>query len=169
MACAQRGDVKQKTPRDMRTTTSQHQQLCSVPGRKCMYDQNGGRCAGTKTGNLHLAAVQFLQTNVRQLVTCCNTHTLQVMFSTAHHEVPLFQPRSTLLSFQRRSGPAAILVRTYHYQNQKFDDNQSTCWATHFNLLSWERTTRQQIHRTTSHYSTCDPAVRKTRISDGVR
>ena len=27
---------------------------------QCMYDQNGARrCAGTKTGNLHLAAVQF--------------------------------------------------------------------------------------------------------------
>ena len=41
MTYAQRGDVKQKTPIEMRTKTSQYQQLCSVPGRTCMYDQNG--------------------------------------------------------------------------------------------------------------------------------
>ena len=31
----------QQTRRDMRATTSQKQQLCSVPGRKCMCDQSG--------------------------------------------------------------------------------------------------------------------------------
>ena len=107
-----------------------------------MHD--AGRCAGTKTGNLQLAADSatsftslyrfFRHTCINQLRVV--THTWQVMFSIAPHEVPLFQLISTLLIFQRRSGPVTVLVRTYHYQNQNFHDNQSTCWATHFHLLS---------------------------------
>ena len=59
---------------------------------------------------LHVV-VQFLQTYVHQLVTCCNTHVAGDVFDCT----PRGSSRSTLLSFQRRSGPVDVLVRTYHY------------------------------------------------------
>ena len=55
---------------------------------------------------------------------------LCVMFSTAQHAVPLFQLRSTLLDFQRQSGPVAVLVQTFHDRIRNFDENQNAGWAT---------------------------------------
>ena len=135
-----RDDVKHKTPRVMRSTPSQYQHRAQCPDANvCMNDKNGA-CTTQgyvleKGGILQLAtdnATNFTSLSRFYSHTCVNwsrptthtSHASSLMFSTAHHAVPLFRLRSTLLNFQKQSILVTVLVQTFDCRTCRCESNQ---------------------------------------------
>ena len=82
-----------------------------------------------------------------------------------------------LLSFQRHSGPEAVLGQTYHFRNRKFDGNQSTGWATleggtgapFFTTIFCHKEPKSIKFPIQLRFFHFGPTVRTTRTSGGVR